>query len=112
MEFSPRKPTSSRKYCYVPGCKSSAKDNRTIRFHRFPKKGERPVVIQNKLGDNMLCSRLVAWKRALKMNKINAYMTICSLHFKSSDYKSDRNVKDKLKRYLKRNAVPSCYLLN
>lgn len=78
--FSPV-PNKTKTYCCVYNCKSLAKRDITLRFHKFPKPGEL-IKINNENVD-----RRKTWIRVLRMGKfVTNTMRVCSLHFKKEDY--------------------------
>ncbi|KAK0161684.1 hypothetical protein PV327_008103 [Microctonus hyperodae] len=102
------KRSSNRLRCGVEHCNSKSNKDLHLTFHNFPKPGVRSVVVKKNLGTFEKVDKFQAWKNALKINKVHPRMKVCSLHFKKCDYiLPDFDAK---KRFLKKNAIPSCNL--
>ncbi|XP_066586729.1 uncharacterized protein [Prorops nasuta] len=107
-EFILRQKNSNTDRCVVKNCGSRADKNLNLRFHCFPKPNTRIINKQNIFGNSEKIDICKAWKINLKINNISKRTKVCSLHFKKSDYFfADVQAN---KRFLKRNAVPSCNL--
>ncbi|XP_057337503.1 uncharacterized protein LOC130675695 [Microplitis mediator] len=106
--FSERKKSKSRVCCAVRECQSKASKNLNVIFHKFPKAGGHLVSIENFFGNFEKVDRLKAWQKLLRINKVTPQMKVCSLHFKKTDYLFPDY--DSGKKFLKKNAVPSCNL--
>ncbi|XP_026668212.1 uncharacterized protein LOC108623597 [Ceratina calcarata] len=107
-EFTSRKKSTNWDSCAVEHCGSRANKNSNLSYHRFPRANERFVNKQNLFGNSEKIDLFNAWKNALKISNITKRTRVCSLHFKKSDYLfADVQAS---RRYLKKNAVPSCNL--
>lgn len=77
----------SNHYCSVPQCKSWAKRNLSVHFHKFPQENKRKVYMKNASGQKELIDRRQAWIQVLKIGKpVTNFMKVCSLHFVDEDY--------------------------
>ncbi|XP_044744742.1 uncharacterized protein LOC123306688 [Coccinella septempunctata] len=96
---------NNKYYCSVSQCKSSSRrpSCKGISFHNFPKKNERKVLVQTRLGSEKYMDRRQAWMYVLKIRKtLSKNMKVCSLHFTKEDFSQTS-----AKRFLKKNVVPS-----
>lgn len=55
-------------------------------YHKFPKAGERTVLLENYFGNLEKIDKFKAWKKLLNINEVTPQMKICSLHLKKTDY--------------------------
>ncbi|XP_054714630.1 eukaryotic translation initiation factor 3 subunit G-like isoform X3 [Uloborus diversus] len=86
-----------RTYCSVPQCYSSGYKNPYLSFHKFPWRDDREKLRSKK------------WALACRIGKqISRRMTVCSKHFKDSDYFLKGY--PTTRRKLKQNAIPSLNL--
>lgn len=86
--FGPRR-TKKSNFCIVEGCESKASTDLRLRFHKFPKADKTLVEVENYFGQKEKIDKFKAWANALAIKNvkfIKSYSTVCSLHFKSSDY--------------------------
>lgn len=88
MQFSPLK-SNSHTCCCVFGCKSYAKKDSTLKFHRLPESGATKVSIINKMNTEESVDRRFVWEKVLKLQnnkKLSKNARVCSLHFTADDY--------------------------
>ncbi|KAK0178533.1 hypothetical protein PV327_007414 [Microctonus hyperodae] len=98
----------ARIVCCVPGCNSRSHKNTNVTFHYFPRAAKYFISTPNHFGEYEKIDLLVALKKSVRVKNVNRSMKVCSLHFKVDDYILP-SVPTK-KKFLKKNAVPTCNL--
>lgn len=78
--------------CFVYGCFSTSASRTQLGFHKFPKQGNRNVIVTKKNGDKCLYDRRQLWIEALNIGRGASFVLdrvnvcVCSLHFARADF--------------------------
>lgn len=73
-------------YCAIKNCGSRSDKNLNLTFHTFPKENDRVVYLTNYFGQKEKIDKLKAWKKVTKVKIVHKTTTVCSRHFKTTDY--------------------------
>lgn len=73
-------------YCYVPNCTSRGKQEKSVKFHKFPTNKQLTALRVNLFNQKEQVCVYDEWQRLLRIDEIKKSTRVCSAHFTPEDY--------------------------